>query len=45
MLRFLAKLLETRQRIVRSRRCLVHFTERELEDVGLKASDVPRRHW
>lgn len=43
MLRFLVELLETQQRISSTRRCLFHFTERELEDVGLMASDVPYR--
>ena len=40
MVRFLLELLEMRQRILSSRRVLVHFTDRELEDVGLMRGDV-----
>lgn len=40
MVRYLLELLEIRQRILSSRRVLVHFTDRELEDVGLMRDDV-----
>jgi uncharacterized protein YjiS (DUF1127 family) len=45
MLRFLVGLLETQKRILRTRRCLLHFTERELEDVGLTSGDVIYLRW
>ena len=40
MVRYLLELLEMRRRILSSRRVLVHFTDRELEDVGLMRGDV-----
>jgi uncharacterized protein YjiS (DUF1127 family) len=43
MLRFLVEFYEIRRQIVSSRRCLLQFSERELDDVGLMAGDVPGR--
>lgn len=45
MFRFIVDLLQARQRVSNTHRCLLHFTERDLEDVGLTRADAPCFHW
>lgn len=43
MVRYLLELLEMRRQLVSDHRILIHFTDRELEDVGLIRGDVSCR--
>ena len=40
MLLFLVELFETQKRISSTRRCLYHFSERELNDIGVVLGDI-----
>lgn len=44
MFQCIVNLLEVRRRILNTRRCLLHFTERDLDDVGLTRADTPYFH-
>ncbi|MCJ2019226.1 hypothetical protein MKK84_17565 [Methylobacterium sp. E-065] len=40
MLLFLVELLETQKRVSSARRCLYHFSEHELDDIGVIFSEI-----